>query len=271
MATVEEILNSKGQSLESAKPEETPAPVQAPAEATTTDTTGVQAEGDGRPRDEQGRFRPKESEAEKPKDAKPKSQPPGDSQKPVTEGQLAALMAEREKRQALERQLAEMQKRIPQQQVKKPDLYEAPDEFRADIHRSVTETVLNERLNMSEMMVRSQFDDAEDAINTFMEAVQANPALRSQAMQSAHPYKYIYDEGKRILAMKEIGDPISYRERLEKEIREKVMAELQQANPSQPAATLNLPTSLGSVRSAGPRTGPGWGGPKPLNQILGNR
>lgn len=216
----------------------------------------------GQPRTPDGKFAPKD----KPEtDPEVKAAPPA-AEKPVTEGQLAALMAEREKRQAAERERDELRRKV-QPPPKAPDLYEAPEEWKGGVLSEVQQTVLNERLNMSEMMIRESKEDAEQAINAFMEVAAVNPGLKQHAMSQAHPYKFIYDQGKRIEAMKEIGDPVSYKDKIRAELRAEMEAEFKK----EPEPALNLPTSLAGVRSSGARTGPGWGGPQPLNAILGAR
>ncbi len=236
------------------------------AEPIVTEAPKGEPEVVDRPRDPAtGKFAPKA--ADKAPDAKTKDAAPPAAEKNVTEGQLSAVLAEREKRQAAERRAAELERKLqPQTQPKAPDLYEDPDKFRAGMLTEVQQTVLNERLNMSEMMVRSQFEDADPAIAAFMEASQANPAMRAQVMQQPHPYKAVYDEGKRILAMQEIGDPVAYKEKL----RAELMAELGQ-QPAAVAQPVQLPTSLANARSAAPRNATTWQGPTPINDILARK
>lgn len=138
--------------------------------------------------------------------------------------------------------------------------------------------LLNERMNMSEMMVRQQHGDAdvEKALEVFQAAVQENPALGAQLAQQRHPWQFMLDQAKRIQAMQEIGtDPDAYR----KKVREELLAEMQQqggagvvqpaavAAPAVPAAPV-IPRSLATARSAAPRTAPVWTGPSTLDSIL---
>ena len=104
--------------------------------------------------------------------------------------------------------------------------------------------LLNERMNMSEMMVRQQHgdDDVDKALEVFQKAVQENPALGAQLAQQRHPWQFMFDQAKRIQAMSEIGsDPAAYRQRL----RDEILAELQQqgaAPAAQAAAATAAPT-----------------------------
>ncbi|WP_321967654.1 hypothetical protein [Burkholderia cepacia] len=136
--------------------------------------------------------------------------------------------------------------------------------------------LLNERMNMSEMMVRQQHgdDDVDKALEVFQKAVQENPALGAQLAQQRHPWQFMFDQAKRIQAMSEIGsDPAAYRQK----VRDEILAELQQqgaAPAAQPAAAVAapaapvIPRSLATARSAAPRTATAWTGPTALTDIL---
>ncbi|MDN7654321.1 hypothetical protein QZM62_12790 [Burkholderia multivorans] len=138
--------------------------------------------------------------------------------------------------------------------------------------------LLNERMNMSEMMVRQQHGDeaVDSALEVFQKAVQENPALGAQLAQQRHPWQFMLDQAKRIQAMQEIGtDPAAYRQKL----RDEILAELQQQGatpaaqvtaPAAPAAPV-IPRSLATARSSAPRSAPVWTGPTSLNDILKSR
>lgn len=116
----------------------------------------------------------------------------------------------------------------------------------------------SDRLDMSETMLREQLGDEEvDAkIDVYKKAVADNPALNIPP-NHRHPWKWAYDQGKRLIAAQEIGDdPAAYRTKLEAEIRAKVEAEMA-GNATQAAAPrVALPRSLSSVTSAAPRSAP---------------
>lgn len=134
-----------------------------------------------------------------------------------------------------------------------------PVEDPAGYHAHTQRLMFNERLNMSEAMLRSQHPDADvDArLAVFKKAADANPALRAELSRQSHPYKWAFEHAGRLMAMEEIGgDPVAYRTRIEAEIRAKIEAEATGA-PA-PAvggvvAAVRLPRSLGTVPSAAPR------------------
>lgn len=124
----------------------------------------------------------------------------------------------------------------------------------------------NERFNTSEMLVREKYPDTDEVVATFREAAARNPALGAAMHAHPHPWKFAYEEGKRLRFAAEIGnDPEAYR----KKLREEVLAELQKSQGGQPAAAAPapLPQSLAGARSAGAR-GATWTGPTPLDAMF---
>ncbi|CAG9255967.1 hypothetical protein [Paraburkholderia caribensis] len=146
------------------------------------------------------------------------------------------------------------------------------------------QALLNERMNMSEVMVRQQHTDVDDMLTIFQKAAAENPALGAQLAQQRHPWQWMYEQAKRITAMEEIGsDPVAYRERIKAELKAEMEAGAQTAQTDQqatqqpaqqtPAAAAKpvIPQSLASARSAAPRTATTWTGPTPLNDILNSK
>lgn len=136
--------------------------------------------------------------------------------------------------------------------------------------------LVNERMNMSEIMVRSQHQDVDDMLAVFQKAADQNPALRAQLLQERHPWQWMYDQAKRMQAMEEIGsDPEAYKQRLRDELLAQLQAEQAsstqtqaQAAPAAAPAAPALPKSLATSRSAAPRTAPAWSGPSPLENLF---
>lgn len=143
------------------------------------------------------------------------------------------------------------------------------------------QALLNERMNMSEMMVRQQHQDVDAMLEVFQKAAKDNPALGAQLAQQRHPWQWMYDQAKRMTAMEEIGaDPVAYRDRIKAELKAEMEAAAQASQTEQqttqqatqtqqtPVAKPNLPQSLATARSAAPRTASVWTGPTALNDIL---
>lgn len=245
MKSLDEILGDE---------EPVAAPVEQAIEAKQPEVEQPQAPP-AQPRDESGKFAPKEP-AEKP------------DQLPQEE--YKALKAEREKRQTLEGQLAELSQQM--EQLKNPPQPPAPppsvweDEQGAFQHfgqQVVSQATLNARLDMSEMMMRQANPDFEEMKQVFVSLMKDNPVLQKQALSDPHPWNKAYQIAKNHQTMQELGatDVAS----LEAKLREKIHAELA---ASVPVTKPTLPPTLTGERNVGQRTGPAWGGPTSLEDIL---
>jgi hypothetical protein len=265
-----EILNSGAQS----DPAPAPAPEPAPAEPTPAPAPSGEPPApepkDDRARDEHGRFVGKPQGEQEPA-------PPAGRQDhgPIP---IQALLDERERRQKAERERDEWRQRAapPPAPPVRPDVFADPDGAFSHIEQQVSEQVTRARLDMSVMMEQASKPDYADKEAAFIEAVKANPALYQQMMSDPHPAGFAYRVGSQVLAMREIGDPAGYRERIEQELREKLEAEYaakyqQVMPPAPPPAPLPaFPTSLSTARAAAPRSpAPAFSGPPPLS-VLGN-
>jgi hypothetical protein len=179
-------------------------------------------------------------------------------------GELAAIKAQMEALQKAPP--APTTPAAPTQPAVIPNPVEDPQGY----HAHIQQTLFNDKLNMSEMMLRQQVGndaDVDAKREKFRQMAAANPALRMELQKAAHPYKFVYDTAAKAMALDEIGDPASYRTKLEAEIRASVMAEMAGAAPA-PAARVVLPQSLGTARSAGSRNVPVINAPEAFDDIL---
>ena len=174
---------------------------------------------------------------------------------------LAALEAERKGRQDWKEKairFEEEAKQLRERMQAQPQQPQQPQDPLA----AMQQQIVNERFNTSEMLVRDKHADLDEVIEQFKAAAAQNPALVAQMHAHPHPWKFAYDEGKRLKFAAEIGnDPEAYRKKVEAEIR----AQLTQSQ--QPAA--RLPGSLADARSAGAR-GTTFTGPTPLDSLFPN-
>lgn len=247
----------------------------------------AQPSTDNRPRDEHGRFLPKQTGDE------PEPQGEPESVTPTPEPQeeripIAALKDERSKRQQLEQRLQEYEQyfaqlqqapRQPAQPQEEPDMFADPEGFKAHLAAQIRQELLKEvqptiqqsqimtRAEVSEIMARQKYEDYDATVEQFKEALATNPFLLSQLQQAADPATFAYNAGKQWAAAKNYGSeaPPS-REQIEAEVearlREKIMGEIGLDRPK-------VPTTLAGDRSVGSRSGPAWTGPKPLGDLLG--
>lgn len=179
-------------------------------------------------------------------------------------GELAAIKAQMEA--AAKVPVVQAEPPAPRQAVAVPNPVEDPEGY----HRHNQDVIFNERMNMSELMLRNQITDKADVdakIEKFRALVKVNPSLGSELRQAVHPWQFAYDTAAKHQALEEIGDPASYRSKLEAEIRASVMAEMAGTAPA-PQPRVQLPTSLGTARSAGSRNVPVVNIPTDFDDIL---
>lgn len=161
--------------------------------------------------------------------------PPADAQAPSDDGPLVprrALEDERRKRQDYERRLADMERKLqasaqPQQAppaAPPADWWTDPEAAAQRMQAEHTYAIFETRLSLGEEIM-SQKPDYEAAKAAFIEAAQADMDLTAKMVKSANPAKFVYEQGRKLQAMREIGDdPVSYRQRLEEEFKAKYLA-----------------------------------------------
>jgi hypothetical protein len=232
----------------------------------------VEVEDTGPPRDEHGRFAPKETGDTAPEpEAEPMAEVP-----PTTQGlppeTFKGLKEEREKRQNLERELEALKQQIQAAQQPKeppappPSIWEDEQAYGGHIvSTAVQQANMNAVLNMSEMLNRREKQDFDDMKGKFLQMAELNPALAQQALSDPDPWGKAYQIAKNAATMEELG--ATDLETLKAKLREELAAELKAQVPAAPA--MNLPPSLSTARNVGTRSGPAWTGPKSINELLG--
>lgn len=180
---------------------------------------------------------------------------------PETAAYKKAMREEREKRQALEVKLRELQ--TPKTPV--DPWSDLPGALKSQ-EQAFEERLFLERCNNTEELARTRHTDFDEVREVFVEAANANPTLWAQIRQERNPAEFVYREGLRIRELKDVnGDFTAYRSKLEKDIETRLRTEFE-AKYSK--ATPAVPVSLNS--DASPPPVEVYQGPKPLNQILRN-
>jgi hypothetical protein len=195
-------------------------------------------------------------------------------QKAREDWKAKAVRAETE-RDELRRQLEEA-KRVASAPPQQQPQYQQPinpAEDPAGYHALIQQTVLNERLNTSELLVRREIgaEAVDAAIAEFKQAAAKDPSLFPKLYQQPDPYSWLVKQVEVMKLQREIGDdPKAYRERLRAEIEAELAGRMtEQGAPVSPAA--RLPPSLANARSAAPRSNGAWSGPTPLQDLFPNR
>lgn len=157
---------------------------------------------------------------------------------------LPALLAEREKRQALERQLAELKQQQPEKPV--PEFFEAPEH-----HLQIVEQRAAQRLHAAlEEQAKAVYPDYDDMAAKAIEAAQGNPLLAQQVLSAANPALALYQLGKKTAELAQIQDPAAYRAKIEAEVRAKVEAEFAAKASGKAKAAAAIPPDLSQARNA---------------------
>jgi hypothetical protein len=169
---------------------------------TQVESKGEEAAPPAAERDESGRFKGKEEqkvevkpEPEAKVEAKPEVK---EAEKPT--GTLAALMAERAKRQAAEQRVAELEAKG---QADKPDFYADPDKA---VDERVTKLVAPIREKFFKQSLKAASDAHEDfeaAAEHFNSLVESDPSLAKQWLEDEDPGEFIYRVGSNTPAHRE--------------------------------------------------------------------
>ena len=239
---------------------------------------------------ETGQFLSKEpekkAEPEKPKEPEKPAAPPkaAEPAKPAdtTEGMtpkekaaFAAAADERRKRQALEQELA----RYRQQQAPQPLAPAKPQSFWDDPEGAfkTEEQKRNEhsaklKLQFSEMIARSKYNDFDDTIDEFVELAKAIPGLAQQIIAAPDPAEFAYRTAKSHISIKQAGSVdkllAEHGARVRAEERAKVEAEFKAKQDEIERQRSALTPSLSDTTGTGRRTVPTFTGPTPLEDIL---
>jgi hypothetical protein len=252
---------------------EAPAVEAAPAEQAAEAATE-------RARDEKGRYLPKGEEEAAPAAEPVESAPPAPSDDDSPTVPRKALIDERSKRQSLESQLEEMNRRIAsmqpqqpeiQQPQQKPDQWEDPegherwilDQAAEMAEQRAVQAFQRQHVIMSAEAAKTKYPDYLDKVAVFERLAAENPALSAQMLNHPNPAEYAYSIAKSHEEVSQYGSldewKAAERVKLEAEALEKLKASL----PGSSA-----PPTLSTERSVAPRSGPAWSGPKPLGELL---
>ena len=161
---------------------------------------------------------------------------------------LAALKAEREKRQKYERQLAEYQQR--EQQKPLPDFHQQPDEYVQALIQQHTTRLTQQMLGALEEQARMAHPDYDEVFEVLQANAEQNPALVQQVMQSPNPAMAAYKLGKQLRELEAMKDPDAYRKQIEAEIRKQIADEAAAKEAARQKAEQAIPPNLADARAS---------------------
>lgn len=215
-----------------------------------------------------------EKQPDKAGDKEPDGSPPPETPSKDTDEPTvprSALLAERKRYKGEISQLESRLSSIEQKQAR-PDPDIDPDGAADFDRKQQSASEFRSRTLMSQEIMREIHSDYDEVEAVFLEEAASNPALQAKLSQSAFPAKLAYTEGKRLQTLKEMGDdPEGYIEKVRQEAAEAaratVLEELKKHQDE--SAKASIPESLAEAPSASRKESKTWGGPKPMNEIIG--
>jgi hypothetical protein len=173
------------------------------------------------------------------------------------------------KRQEYETRLRQIEEE--KQKEPPPDVWEDPEKYIGKVKQDLEQSFNTRILQMSEAGARTRHEDFDEKLVVFQELVQESPELLSHMLNSADPAEYAYKQAEKVIAFKEMGDPASYRQRIEAEVRSKLEKEFaeKQKNEIEEAIKKRLPPGFSESQSKGNPDKEAFAGPAPLKSILG--
>lgn len=165
---------------------------------------------------------------------------------------LAALKAERDKRQREEASRKELERRLAELERPKapppPAFYENPTEHIAHAV-TATEQRLQARFYAAlEEQVREAHADYDEVLAELEQT--GNPALVQQVFAAANPALEAYRLGKQLREVKAMQDPKAYRAQVEAEVRAAIAAEAAAKEAARAAALQAIPPELSTARAS---------------------
>lgn len=168
---------------------------------------------DSPPRDEVGRFAPKQPEpaAAAPIPASPAPVAPTPAKPQVDPEQFRGYLDERDKRQKLERELEDARKLLAERTAKPveiPSIQQDPAAWEQYQQQLVQQTRTSTIFDVSETMAREKLGDAQvqEAMDWALGEAQRSPHFAAEYLKQKHPIDWAVKQKKRSDVMSKIGD-----------------------------------------------------------------
>lgn len=161
---------------------------------------------------------------------------------------LAALKAERAKRQEYEARVRQFEQQQAQQP--QPNFYEAPEQYVQTLLRQHDQQVTLRMLGALEAQAREVYPDYDEVFEIVQESAADNPVLTQQIMQAPNPAMAAYKLGKQLREMQAMQDPDAYRAKIAAEERAKVEAEYKAKEEARLKAASAIPPDLTAARAS---------------------
>ena len=223
---------------------ETPAPE---IQAKTTANETQEGDGEGTP-----------AQADPPPkavDDAPEGAPTAPDNKEPGHIPIAALLDERGKRQAVERELEQLRSQMRQtEKIPTPDVFEDPDGYTKHMQYEAEIREWNLRCDLTSDMMRSIHDDYDDMESRFIEMGKENSELFVRMRQSSNPAKFAYDTAKKAIRFEAMENVDEWEAKKTAEIEAKVKAEFEQKAKDRASKADSIPPSLAAATAVGGNT-----------------
>jgi len=162
-------------------------------------------------------------------------------------------MDEREKRQAAQRELEELRKKYETKDEPTTSVFDDEGKFRNELLGKFEQTLLNEKLNMSQALAEREYgaDVMAEKIEVFRELAATNQEFRNRFASAALPFHElvkIVDQHNEAKQMENIEE---YRAKIRAEERAALLKEIELEKEGKDKKRNSLTPSLASKRSSG--------------------
>lgn len=134
-----------------------------------------------------------------------------------------------------------------------PSFWDNPEAVINQAVGSVRQEMTQRLVDISEASAKIRHADYKDKLQVFSEIVQQNPAVYQEMLRQPDPAEWAYQVAARQSVMRDIGDPVQYRSKIEAEIRAQIAAE-KAAEDKKKADDLiasKLPSGFSEARNVG--------------------
>lgn len=185
-----------------------------------------------------------------------------------TQVPLSAMHGERDRRQAAEREVAELKGKL-EEKTPLTSVFDDEPKFREEISADFEQLLTNQAFNQSEFFVADKIgrDVLDKKIKEFKSLAESNPEIRQRFASAVSPYHElvaIVDQHEELAKMKDMG---AYKAKLKAEAKAEVKAELEAEAEGKDKLRESIPDSLVGDTSAGGLKSTDWGGPAKAKDI----
>jgi hypothetical protein len=158
---------------------------------------------------------------------------------------LKAYEAERDKRQAAEARLRELEARTRENTHSvTTDPLEDPEGFSAQVQETIEQRVALAKFELHEEAMREKHADYDEVQAEFLTMAQSNPALMAEARQARNVPKFAYATVMKARELAELQDVDTYKSKLRQQIEAEIRADLEREAGTRRAKAAELDSAL---------------------------